>query len=115
MIHDDCDIVFVCEHWLKPCDIPTIQLSYQSNNMSTNIKSGMQMNNTYIGRPYEGVGFIARKMANITVLDLMQDDDRISVIELRYNSMICKGVFKGGGGGSGGSNPPEIFRFFFEK
>ena len=89
MIHDDCDIVFVCEHWLKPCDIPTVQMSYQSNNMWTNIKSGMQMNDTYIGRPYGGVGFIARKMANITVRDLMQDDDRISVIELRYNSMIC--------------------------
>ena len=28
---------------------------------------------------------------------------------------IAKGVFKGGGGGSGGSNPPETFRFFFEK
>ena len=28
-------------------------------------------------------------MANITVRDLMQDDGRISVIELRYNNMIC--------------------------
>ena len=49
----------------------------------------MQMNDTYIGRPYGGVGFIARKMANITVRDLMQDDDRISVIEPRYYGMIC--------------------------
>ena len=69
MIHDHCDIVFVCEHWLKPCDISTVQMSYQSNNMWTNIKSGMQMNDTYIGRPYGGVGFIARKMANNTVRD----------------------------------------------
>ena len=88
MIYDDCDIVFVCEYWLKPCDIPAVILSYQSNNVWTNIKSGMQINDTYIGRTFDGVGFIARKKTKINVHDLMQEDNRISVVQLLYNGTI---------------------------
>ena len=31
------------------------------------------------------------------------------------NMHVCQGRIYGGGGGSEGLNPPEIFRFFFEK
>ncbi len=89
LLTNSCDIIFLCEHWLRPSDMYTIKTAYRERCMWSNLKSAMlPTEGSQAGRPYGGVGFVSRKLSNITYRDVPQDDARLSVIELHINGVL---------------------------
>lgn len=75
------DIMFVCEHWLRPCDMYTFNSMYRTQHIWSNLKSGMSVEHeSNSGRPYGGVGFICKKQKRYHFRDVQNQDERISVI-----------------------------------
>ena len=71
ILNNQCDIVFLCGHWF------TIRSTYRQQSKWINLKSGMDDDDsTRTGRPYGGVGFITRKLQDVTTHDVPQDDAR---------------------------------------
>ena len=62
---DDVDIVFICEHWLKPSDIFIVKEKYNECAF-TYLKSSMDVESTSGGRPYGGVGWLCKRVPSIT-------------------------------------------------
>ena len=90
MLNNQCDITCFCEHWLNPCDMFTMRFTYRHCSKWTNFKSGMDDDDSNgTGRPYGGV--ITRKLQDVTgpPHDVLQDDARLSVMELRYQGSTC--------------------------
>ena len=88
LLNNECDLMFVCEHWLKPCDLVEINSIFRNDNFWCNLKSSIPAHQLLIGRPYGGVGFICRKPLNCNIKEIPQDDDRISVIQIVNNGQI---------------------------
>ena len=80
--------MFVCEHWLKPCDLVEMNSIFRNDNLWCNLKSSIPADQLLAGRPYGGVGFICRKPLNCNIREIPQNDDRISVIQIINNGQI---------------------------
>ena len=55
------DIVFLCEHWLQPKDIVTLEGSLDSELYWTHMKSSINPEENLKGRPFGGIGYICKK------------------------------------------------------
>ena len=88
LLNNECDLMFVCEHWLKPCDLVEMNTTFRNNNFWCNLKSSILADQLLVGRPYGGVGFICRKPLNCNIKEIPQDDDRISVIQIVNHGQI---------------------------
>ena len=88
ILNNECDLMFVCEHWLKPCDLVEINSIFRNDNFWCNLKSSIPADQLLIGRPYGGVGFICRKPLNCNIKEIPQEDDRIPVIQIVNNGQI---------------------------
>ena len=63
MLNNQGNIIYMCEQWLRPCDMFTVRCTYRQHSKWTNLKSGMDDDDgNGTGRPYGGVGFITRKL-----------------------------------------------------
>ena len=82
LLLNECDIMFVCEHWVKPCDMYEANNSFRTDQYWCNLKSSMPADEVVTGRPYVGVGFICKAPPNCIIKDVPQDDNRISVIQI---------------------------------
>ena len=80
--------MFVCEHWLKPCDLVEMNITFRNNNFWCNLKSSIPADQLLVGGPHGGVGFICRKPLYCKIKEIPQDDDRISVIQIVNHSQI---------------------------
>ena len=60
----DCDIMFVCETWLKPCELSTFRSDLQGMQRWCNLKSSTPADTVLEGRPFGGVGFICSRIPN---------------------------------------------------
>ena len=54
----DIDILFLCESWLRPCEIAQIKSKLSDHNLLSYMKSSMDPELLQHGRPHGGVGFI---------------------------------------------------------
>ena len=66
LLQNECDILFLCEHWLKPSEL------HETNNMfrEADLKSIVPADEILIGRPFGGVGFVCRKLKHGTIKEL---------------------------------------------
>ncbi len=55
VLNVDIDIVFICEHWLKPSDLHIFKDKYCGMNCWTYFKSSVNPEVTTGGRPHGGV------------------------------------------------------------
>ena len=88
LLLNECDMMFVCEHWLKPCDMYEANNSFRTDQYWCNLKSSMPADEVVTGCPYGGVGFICKAPPNCIIKDVPQDDNRISVIQILNNATI---------------------------
>ena len=68
----------------------TIRCTYRRHSKGTNLKSGMDDDDSNgTRRPYGGVSFITSKLEDVTTHDRPQDDVSIAVMELRDQGSTC--------------------------
>ena len=86
MLEHECNIMFVCEHWLKPSELYEVQSTLSKEGMWSNLKSSIPADAVLQCRPYGGTGFICKTIQHCTFHDVPQEDGRISVIEVLNNN-----------------------------
>ena len=67
---------------MSPCDIYHVQKSYTDDGFLCSLKSSMDPEVVHCGRSFGGVGFICKKLNNISYKSIDIDCKRISVIQL---------------------------------
>jgi len=70
---ENCDIMFICEHWLTAQELASFKRRFNGDNRWTHTKSGVNAEELLFGRPDGGVGFIANRRKNITYKPLLVD------------------------------------------
>ena len=86
LLQNECDLMFVCEHWLKPCDLYQMNSHFREQSYWCNPKSSVPADEVLAGRPYGDVGFVCRKREHCTIKNVPHADNRISVIQIINNS-----------------------------
>ena len=65
-----------------------VKSAFSKQGMWSNLKSSIPADTILQGRPYGGTGFICKPVQHCTYHDIPQEDDRISVIEVRNNNRV---------------------------
>ena len=81
-----CQMLFLCEHWLTPGEVSVFSKLFKESGLWVNLSSSIDPETTLLGRPFGGIGFIAKRMSNITFKPLVIDSDRVAGVQL-----ICAG------------------------
>jgi len=89
----ECDIMFLCEHWLTPHEIPVFNERFINNDMWVTLKSSVDPENIMIGRPHGGIGFIAKKVSKIVYRPIAIDSDRICGMQITSGGKLLLTVF----------------------
>ena len=76
-----CDLVFLCEHWLTPQEVASFKYQSRDNNRWLHMKSSVSAEEQLVGRPYGGVGFIAKKLPGIVYKPISMQYDRVTVVK----------------------------------
>jgi exonuclease III len=90
------DICFLCEHWLRPCEITPIQSLLKDKCLWSSFKSSIDPEAASVGRPYGGVGFVCKESSDLSYQVLDVNSDRICAIQvISSHSVIlsCIGVY----------------------
>ena len=74
--------MFLCETWLRPCDLSVISNELRNENYWCMMKSSVDPEVTSEGRPYGGVGFICKRITGISYVPINVDNDRICAIKV---------------------------------
>ena len=88
LLQNECDIMFVCEHWLKPSELYEANNTFKVRGFYYNLKSSVPEDEVLIGRPFGGVGFVCVKIQNCTIKEISQEDNRLSVLQLINNKNV---------------------------
>ena len=81
-------MIFLSEHWLSAHELPTFNNHFKDMNMWSNLKSSMDPEVVLVGRPHGGIGFVAKRLANIVYKPIVVDSDRISGVQLISDGKI---------------------------
>ena len=93
ILSDKCDIIFICEHWLRPCEVPIFSNDFAKQNYWSDLKSSIDPEQLLKGRPYGGIGFVCKKISNITYQSIVVDSNRISGLQLLCNSNVILTIY----------------------
>ena len=74
--------MFICEHWLQHCEIPTINSFFKQNGFIPHLKSSIDPEEALCGRPYGGIGFICKNIAGVSYKFVDIANDRISLLKV---------------------------------
>ena len=86
-IHDIC---FLSEHWLRPCELPTIQGICNQKSKWSHFKSSVDPEIVTSGRPHGGVAFICKKKNSVSYKVLNVNSDRVCAIQVINNhNVVC--------------------------
>ena len=88
LLQNECDILFLCEHWLKPSELYETNNMFREQDLWCNLKSSVPADEILIGRPFGGVGFVCRKLKHCTIKEIPHEDNRLSVIQIVNNKNI---------------------------
>ena len=80
-----CDIMFLSEHWLSQQEICSFNNTISNGEYWTGLKTSINHEESLRGRPYGGVGFLARKTKNFAFKLLKLDSDRLAGMEVIVN------------------------------
>ena len=86
LLQNECDLMFVCEDWLKSCDLYQMNSHFREQSYWCNLKSSVPADEVLAGQP--GVGFVCRKREHCTIKNVPHDDNRISVIQKINNKIV---------------------------
>ena len=75
LLEHECNIMFVCEHWLKPSELYEVQSTFSKQGMWSNLKSSIPADAVLQGRPYGGTGFICKTIQHCTFHDVPRWQD----------------------------------------
>jgi hypothetical protein len=91
----ETDVLFVCEHWLRPHELPHVKDSLRNMKVWTDLVSNMDPDaGAQPGRPYGGLGFICRlKGSETTYRSLHLPSERILGIEIICNKKAVLTIF----------------------
>ena len=81
-LQHNSDIIFLCEHWLQPFEIPRTYQALHQKDLLPFLKSSVDAEEVLVGRPYGGVGFVCRRSRNLYYSNIEIDNDRISVLKV---------------------------------
>ena len=90
---NNCDLLFVSEHWLTTHELSGFNSQLIDNNKWTHMKSSIDPEEILTGRPHGGIGFIANRVPGISYKPLIVDSDRISGVQLIASGRIILMVF----------------------
>ena len=85
LVHSLCleyGICFLNEHWLKPCEIPSLKSKLKKQHLWSVLKSSMDPEKVQTGRSHGGVGFICKQEKGIEYRDIKMDNNRLCVIQV---------------------------------
>ena len=74
--------MFLCETWLRPCDLSVVSNELRNENYWCMMKSSVDPEVTSEGRPYGGVGFICKRITGISYVPINVDNNRICAIKV---------------------------------
>ena len=89
----NCDIAFVCEHWLTEQEIAGFKYSFNSNNIWVDMKSSMNQEEMLTGRPYGGIGFVAKCLKHISYRPVSVNSKRIAGVQLVTNGEVILTIY----------------------
>jgi len=89
------DVMFACETWLQPRELPAIQRHLHSLGFWSTLKSSMSYEDadSNMGRPYGGIGFLCRKQPGLTFKHIDLDNERLDCIEILMNGKASLTIF----------------------
>ena len=87
------DICFLCEHWLRPHEVPTLKSTFRDQGYWSVFKSSMDPEVVQIGRSYGGVGFVCRESEGITYISREVNSDRICAIQVKSGNSTVLNIF----------------------
>ena len=80
--------MFLCEHWLTVHELTVFNNNFKSKNNWGELKVQYGFRNCLVDRPYGGIGFVARIIADIVHKPINVDSDRIGGIQIISNEQI---------------------------
>ena len=88
---NECDITFICEHWLHPGELFSVFQNF--NDKACFLKSCVKPKDIILhGRPYGGTGFICSNRKNVSFKNIGVDSHRICSIEVLVHGKIILSV-----------------------
>jgi exonuclease III len=82
------DIMFLCEHWLRPDELPYVRSIYTDEDRWSYLKSSVDPEAVNCGRPHGGVGFICQKSNDYNFRIKDTKSDRLCVLQLVNDSNV---------------------------
>ena len=82
------DICFLCEHWLKPCELTAIKSELKQQHLWSVMKSSMDPEKIQAGRTHGGVGFICKEILGMEYRSIDIVSDRLCAIQLLCNHSV---------------------------
>ena len=76
------DVLFISEHWLQVKDMNTIKNICDSENLTCFLKSSVDPSEPLLGRPYEGVGFLCKKIPGTGYKQIVCESDRVIGLQI---------------------------------
>ena len=84
-VKNSCDIMFLSEHWLSQQEIISFNYSICNDGYWAGLKTSINHEESLRGRPFGGVGFLARETKNFTYKLLTLDSERLAGMEVLAN------------------------------
>ena len=81
---NNSNIGFISEHWLHPSELPGVKRLLQQNNLNSFLKSSINPEETLVGRPHGGIGFIYRNVEGLTFTCPDTDNDRLAIMKISH-------------------------------
>ena len=77
----DTQIMFLCETWIRPSEIGMFTERYTRHDMNCHFTSSIDAEKLLKGRPFGGIGFIYKKMKDVSYKTIVHSD-RIMTLEI---------------------------------
>ena len=87
-LSSDYCVNFICEHWLHPSDLNSIQDILDMEGKWSHMRSSIDPVCYDKGRPFGGLGFICQKKDNISYRVIEEESDRVSAIQILSSESV---------------------------
>ncbi len=86
LLEAGADLVFTCEHWLKPAELFTTKSRYYGVELlDTRYNVNSDWDHISAGRPYGGLGWICKRIKSVSYNVIECDSDRVTGLQVIQN------------------------------